>query len=103
MTQLYGGPLPCEECGGKSLHYANCPQAGTGVYAMDSYRVGRPSESQVASVLETEKFRNAVLFSALFELVEAIDANSGYEPSKSVYDRALDEARAVLAGKGPTL
>ncbi len=49
-----------------------------------------------------EKFHNAVLFSALYELVEAIDNNSGYEPSKSVYDRALDEAREVLAGRGPT-
>lgn len=46
-----------------------------------------------ASDLERERFHNSMLFCALFALVDAIENNSGAEPSQSVYDRALDEAK----------
>ena len=45
--------------------------------------------------LYEEKMRNAILFSALYELVDAIENDSGAEPSKSVYDRALDAAKEL--------
>lgn len=45
--------------------------------------------------------RNASVMTALRELVEAIDNNSGYEPSKSVYDMALDAARAAIRNSTP--
>ncbi len=32
---------------------------------------------------------------ALTRIIEAHDANSGYEPSRSVFDRAIDDARAL--------
>ena len=46
-----------------------------------------------ATALERERFSNSMLFCALFALVDAIENNSGAEPSQSVYDRALDEAK----------
>ena len=45
--------------------------------------------------LNEEKRCNAILFSALYELVDAIENDSGAEPSKSVYDRALDAAKEL--------
>lgn len=30
------GPLPCEICNGRTLHYANCPVAGAEVYTCNS-------------------------------------------------------------------
>lgn len=53
----------------------------------------RYTELTELAALENERFSNAVLFTALYELVDAIEKNSGAEPSQSVYDRALDEAK----------
>jgi hypothetical protein len=36
-----------------------------------------------------------MLLASLVDLISAIEQNSGYEPSKSVYDRALDIAKQV--------
>jgi len=51
--------------------------------------------SDWANELDRERFHNAVLFCALFTLVDAIEQNSGAEPSKSAYDMALDAAKEV--------
>lgn len=55
-------------------------------------------ESQASRIEELEA-DNKRLREALSSLTEAHDSNSGAEPSVSVFERAVDTARAALGGK----